>query len=119
MLSVEVIPVELKRAYLLLSALSLALLLATAALCAGCFVHDTPARTLAAADSQPAAPVESAQWLLQSVDGQVRVLGRDGSSTDTGLRTDLLPQSDREALAQGIPVHSPQALTALLEDLGS
>lgn len=108
-----------KRVYILLSALSLALLAATVALCALLFVRDGGTPAAGEGPAPEGRVVESAPWLLQSVDGQVCVLTRDGSSTPTGLGTALLPQSDREALERGIPVHSRQALTALLEDLGS
>ncbi|MCD8382402.1 MAG: hypothetical protein LUC30_05735 [Clostridiales bacterium] len=61
----------------------------------------------------------SFSWVLQSVDGEVCIL-RDGEIVvHTGVSTSLLPQQDREALEAGIPVEDQQALTSLLEDLGS
>lgn len=58
-------------------------------------------------------------WMLQSVEGEVCIL-RDGEIVvHTGVSTALLPRQDRQALEAGISVEDEQALTALLEDLGS
>ena len=62
------------------------------------------------------------RYLVREYEGMVAVfLPRQlfGPKYVTGIRVDSLPQADREALADGIPVYSDAQLTALLQDYGS
>ena len=107
-----------RRAFFLMALVSLCLFCLTAAWCAALLMGSAaPAeQTLAAAQVNESA---GSAWLLCLTDGQVCVRLPDGASVPTGVNAALLPRSDREALQQGIPVHSREALTALLEDLGA
>lgn len=58
-------------------------------------------------------------WVIRSVDGEVCIFQGETLLLHTGVSADLLPRQDREALEAGIQVESREALTALLEDLGS
>ncbi len=61
----------------------------------------------------------SSPWVLRSEDGEICVLREGEIVIHTGVSTALLPRQDRQALETGIPVEDEQALSALLEDLGS
>lgn len=108
------------RAFWLMLLLSLSLFCVTVAYCAALFIgNGTPARQALAETALPQTEQVGEAYLLCIEDGEVRVRLTDGTSLPTGVQAVLLPQSDRSALEQGIPVHSRQALTALLEDLGA
>ena len=112
-----------KKADLLLAAAALAVTVFTTALCVSLLYHGethAPA-ALALASSQVEAEqqAEKDEYLIKTVEGEVCILQEGHDPVSTGLSAKLLPQSDREALELGIPVHSREALTALLEDLGS
>ena len=107
-----------RRAFILMALVSLCLFCLTAAYCAALLTGSRAPAEQALASARVDEQEESA-YLLCLSDGQVCVRLPDGASVPTGVSAALLPRSDREALEQGIPVHSREALTALLEDLGA
>ena len=70
-------------------------------------------------EAQPSA--QTACWTVGLWQGHVAVFHQGAATPETVLEmpADALPEADRAALAQGIPVNTPEELAALLEDYGS
>ncbi len=64
---------------------------------------------------------EEAPWKVGIWQGYVAVFSGGKNAPDTVLEMPAaaLPEADRTALEQGIPIHSREELAALLEDYGS
>ena len=62
-----------------------------------------------------------ALYIVKSYQDQVAVFSGTAETPlqITGIRVSMLPLQDQLDLAEGIPVHSEAALSALLEDYGS
>ena len=77
---------------------------------------------LPAAQEQEAQPsVQTACWTVGLWQGHVAVFHQGAAAPETVLEmpAEALPETDRAALARGIPVNTPEELAALLEDYGS
>ena len=70
-------------------------------------------------ETQPAD--RTACWTVGLWQGHVAVFHQGAAMPETVLEmpADALPEADRAALTQGIPVNTPEELAALLEDYGS
>jgi len=62
-----------------------------------------------------------AQFVIRSLGGYLAVYGRDCAEplTVTDIELSSLPDADREAIAEGLPVRDRTELLTLLEDFGS
>lgn len=74
---------------------------------------------------QPAAAIQQQNdgppYTVKTYQGYVAVFTGDSDTPSkvTGIRAELLPLQDQLDLAEGIPISSKEALSALLEDYGS
>lgn len=74
---------------------------------------------------QPAAAIrqqnDGPPYTVKTYQGYVAVFTGDSDTPSkvTGIRAELLPLQDQLDLAEGIPISSKEALSALLEDYGA
>ena len=75
----------------------------------------------AAQEQEAQTSAQTACWTVGLWQGHVAVFHQGAATPETVLEmpADALPETDRAALARGIPVNTPEALAALLEDYGS